>query len=57
MPDPKSIGGLVYANDLTGECTSDRETALAWVLRNQKVSIHGYFTYEWEGLKLKEVWH
>ena len=53
----EGIGGLVYANRSTGECTSDRELVIAWVTGGCEVAVRGYFTYEWNGSTLQEVWH
>lgn len=51
------VAGLVYMNQETGECTADREEVLGWVLNGVSVGVHGYYTYEWIGDSLAEVWH
>ena len=51
------VAGLVYMNQETGECTADREEVLGWVLGGVSVVVHGYYTYEWDGNDLVEVWH
>ena len=51
------VAGLVHMNQETGECTSDRDEAIRWVLNGTPVSVCGYFTYAWNGDELVEVWH
>ena len=53
----KNVGGFVYCNGETGECTTDQGIVLRWVSEGKNVQVCGYFTYEWNGETVNEAWH
>lgn len=53
----QNVGGLVFMNKSTGEVTASQDDVLEWILAGDDAEVHGYFTYEWNGDSLCEVWH
>ena len=53
----KNVGGLIFSNTATGECTTDEDEVLKWIQIGEGATVCGYFTFEWDGNALKEVWH
>ena len=51
-----AVAGLVYKNELDGRCSNDQNEVLGWVLNGIQVSVFGYYTYDWVGDELTEVW-
>lgn len=52
-----SVGGLVYENRETGELSTNENEVLKWVSNGVEVKVSGYYTFEWNGAELDEVWH
>ena len=52
-----SVGGFVYESQETGECCTDEDKVLDWIANGIDVRVRGYYTFEWNGSGLDEVWH